>query len=69
MPRHKKPSLPATFKHQGLFGYKPVDPAAASTSKSNVDVDVEPGIDGVDDAGPTEGPKQKRTRLDLSDPQ
>ena len=67
MPRNKKPSLPANFRRDGQLGYKPVDPAATSTSESNVAVDVEPGVDGVDDAGPTKRAKQKRTRLDLSE--
>ena len=69
MGRTALPTLPAKYKHGGLFGRKPVDPALGSSSESNVAVDVEPGVDDVDDAGPAEEPKQKRQELDLSKPQ
>ena len=48
--------LPPKYNRGGLFGHKPVVPAAGNTSETDIAHDVEPG---VDDAGPTAGLKKK----------
>ena len=52
MGRIKVPKPPNKYNHGGVFGHKPVEPAAGNTSEGIVAFDVEPAGDKADDAGP-----------------
>ena len=57
-----QPKLPDKYKDGGLWGHKPVEPAAGNTSDSIVAVDGDPDVDDVDGAGPTEAAETYKTR-------